>query len=142
MGYCPKGFYKSSLFHAFSLFSNNSSGESIDALTLCNTYDTERFKNIPFLDVSVAYKTNEGELVINVVNRNEKEDINTSVISQTKNFGPNAEAFVLNGKSTNAYNTYEEQNVSTSTSNIKTNGNELIFTFPAHSLTMIKVKVL
>jgi len=135
-----KGFYKSALYHAFSLFSNNCFGESLDVYTSCATYDINRFKNVPYLDVTAAYQKEKGQLVINVVNRHETDAIKASILSQSKEFGSEASVYELNGASIGSVNTFDEQNIKISKTGIKVKGNEIKHVFPAHSFTMLIIK--
>ena len=54
----PKqGTFKSPLFYTFKLFSNNCLGNSVDTYVSCDTFNTEKHKGIPYLDVSTVYST-------------------------------------------------------------------------------------
>lgn len=50
-----KGSFKSPLFYTFKLFSNNCRGYSIDTHVECDTFNTKKYKGIPFLDVTSVY---------------------------------------------------------------------------------------
>lgn len=64
-----KGNFKSPLFYTFKLFSNNCLGNSVDTYVECDTFNTEKFKGIPFLDVTTVYNKETKTVYINVVNR-------------------------------------------------------------------------
>ncbi|MEO8766696.1 MAG: alpha-L-arabinofuranosidase C-terminal domain-containing protein, partial [Ginsengibacter sp.] len=89
------GMFKQTIFFPLQLFSNNVYGTSLEIFVDSKTYNTSKFllgpgetstlqKNIPYLDVSATYQN--GELVVNVVNRNKDEAITRDIISQNGAF--------------------------------------------------------
>jgi alpha-N-arabinofuranosidase len=64
-----KGTYKTPLFNIYKLFSNNCRGNSIDTYVESETFDTEKYKGIPYLDVTAVYSKENNTVYINVVNR-------------------------------------------------------------------------
>jgi alpha-N-arabinofuranosidase len=141
------GFYRSALTHAFSLFSNNCFGTSLDVHLSCPTYDmssfqdVDGFKNIPYLDVTAAYQKESGEIVIYVVNRHETDNISTSIILQSGKIVNKPMVIELNGPTIHSINTYESQLIKPVKKEIEVKNNTITYSFPAHSLSMIKFKV-
>jgi alpha-N-arabinofuranosidase len=136
-----KGFYQSAISQAFSLYSNNSFGESLDVYTSCPTYDATNYKNVPYLDVTSAFHKETGEVVVNVVSRSEAEDIATTILLQKGKIGKGTVAVELNGSSISAINTFDNLEIKPVEKEVKADGNKVSYSFPAHSLTMIKFKV-
>ena len=50
-----KGTFKSPVFYTFKLFSKNCRGTSADTYVACDTFNTEQYKGIPYLDVTTVY---------------------------------------------------------------------------------------
>jgi alpha-N-arabinofuranosidase len=50
-----KGSFKSPLFYTFKLFSNNCLGNSVDTYVQCDTFNTDGYKGIPYLDVTSVF---------------------------------------------------------------------------------------
>ena len=93
----PKnGTFKSPLFYAFKLFSNNCLGNSVDTYVSCDTFSTALYKGIPYLDVTTVYAKESNTVFINVVNRNEDKTITTTIESNDANFSGTATATVIN----------------------------------------------
>ena len=76
-----KGTFKTPLFYIFKLFSNNCLGNSIDTYVECDTFNTEKYKGIPFLDVTSVYSKETNTVYINVVNRHKDKAITADIIS-------------------------------------------------------------
>ena len=81
------------------LFSNNCRGNSIDTYVECDTFNTEKYKGIPFLDVTSVYSKETKTVYINVVNRHKYKAIATDILSDTDEFDGKAEATVINCES-------------------------------------------
>src|SRR5690606_16931661 len=91
-----KGSFKTPLFHAFKLFSNNCLGNSVDTWVECDTFNTEKYNGIPFLDVTTVYSKETNTIFINVVNRHKDKSIQTEIINSSGMFAGNAEANIVN----------------------------------------------
>ena len=101
---------------------------------------TTQQNGVPYLDVSATFR--EGEIVLNVVNRNKDEAITTDIISQNGSFTGNFTVAEVNGPDIKSRNDFNKEIVSTvEKPSLKTNGNKITYTFPPHSFTMIKGKV-
>ena len=138
VGNHPEGDFRNSIFHTFYLYSHNALGTALDVYTDCETYDNEIFTDIPYLDVTAVLNEEEKNLVLNVVNRHETDDVNTSVDLQTGSFTGKATVHLLNA-AVDARNTREEQPIDIVTSEISFRGNSISYSFPAHSFTQIVI---
>ncbi|MEJ2054028.1 MAG: alpha-L-arabinofuranosidase C-terminal domain-containing protein [Calditrichaceae bacterium] len=136
------GSFKSPLFYTFKLFSNNCRGKSIDTYVECDTFNTDKFKGIPFLDVTSVFSEETNTVYINVVNRHQTSAVKTEVLSTSGKFSGKAEYSLMNANSIDepfSFSKQEDYKPVTNEINIK--GNKLIYSFPAHSYTQIKVKI-
>ena len=137
-----KGTYKSPLFHTFKLFSNNCRGNSIDTYVECDTFNTEKFNGIPYLDVTSTYSKENNTVYINVVNRHKDKTITGEIINSSGTFSGKGEAQLLNVASLDEPFTFDKQEQYKPVSKeIAVQGNKLSYSFPAHSFTQIKVGV-
>src|ERR1700761_6830473 len=75
------GTYKAPLFYAYKLFSNNCRGNAVDAYVDCDTFNTAKYKGIPYLDVSAVYSLETHTAYINVVNRHKDRAISAEITS-------------------------------------------------------------
>jgi alpha-L-arabinofuranosidase len=144
--------FKQTIYYPLSMFANNVYGTSLDVALDCETYDTDEFHigmdealtkqtNVPYLDVSATY--NNGEVIFCVVNRHKDKAITTDIISQEGLFDGNFEVFEVNGPDTKAVNDFGKTNVETKQKPaIRVNkAGKMTYSFPAHSFTMIKGKI-
>ena len=137
-----KGTFKSPVFYAFKLFSNNCLGTSVDTYVACDTFNTEKYKGIPYLDVTTVYSKESNIVFINVINRSEDKTITTDIVSTSGNFSGKAEASVINSDDLKTPFAIDKQSQYVPvTSDVKLSGNKLSYTFPPHSFTQIKVSV-
>jgi len=146
-----KGMFKQTIYYPLEMFAKNMRGQSLDLFVDCDTYNTEEFyiglgesktqqTNVPYLDVSATY--NDGEVVICVINRNKEMSIKTDIISQTGEFSGSVKVFEINGPDIKAMNDFETENVKTVVKpDLKAKANSITYSFPAHSLTMLKATI-
>lgn len=133
--------WKQTTYHPLFLFANNCKGLALDVYSNSPTFRTDKYDKVPFLDVSSTYDQDNGEVVINVVNRNINERITTEIITQNGIFAKNAKVNIVSGKDISIKNTVNEQNVKIETLEIKTSGEKFVYSFPARSFTQIVVKI-
>lgn len=143
--------FKQSIYYPLELFAQNMHGTSLDVFVECDTYDTEEFylglgettaqlSKVPYLDVSATY--NNGEVVITVVNRHKDDKITTDIISQSGIFSGSLEVYEVNGPHIKSENDFGKTEVkSVKKDNVKAKGSTFTYSFPAHSITMIKGKI-
>src|SRR5436190_2404263 len=137
-----KGSFKSPLFYTFKLFSNNCLGNSVDTYVACDTFNTEKYKGIPYLDVTTVYSKETKTVFINVVNRHQDKGITADIASTSGEFTGKAEASLINSDDLKAVFTFDKQSQYLPVlKHVKFTGNKLSFTFPPHSFTQIKVGV-
>jgi alpha-N-arabinofuranosidase len=137
-----KGTFKTPLFYMFKLFSNNCLGNSIDTYVECDTFNTEQFKGIPYLDVTAVYSQEKNTAYINVVNRHKDEAITADILSSSGEFESKAEAVVINSASLTDPFTYDMQDRYIPVAEeINKSKNKISYSFPAHSFTQIKIGV-
>ncbi len=138
-----KGTFKTPLFYIFKLFSNNCRGKSVDTYIECDTFNTEKYKGISFLDVTTVYSEETNTVYINVVNRHKDNSITADIINTAYSFAGKAEAKIINSNSLDETFTFEKkEEYIPATKEIKISGNKISFTFPAHSFTQIKAEII
>ncbi|MBA7539388.1 Intracellular exo-alpha-(1-_5)-L-arabinofuranosidase [subsurface metagenome] len=135
-----KGTFKTPLFNTFKLFSNNCLGYSVDTYVECDTFNTQKYKGIPFLDVTTVYSEETNTVFINVVNRHKDNTITADIFIDSGEFTGKAEAKVITGDSLEDPFTFDQQGQYIPVKKeIEIEKNEFSYSFPAHSFTQIKV---
>lgn len=137
-----KGTFKAPLFYTFKLFSNNCRGNSVDTYVSCDTFNTEKFKGIPYLDVSSVYNKEENAVFINVVNREETKSLTATILNISTGFSGKASATVINSDDLKAPFAFDNKaQYVPVTKDIVLSDGKIIYEFPPHSFTQIKVSV-
>jgi len=137
-----KGTYKSPLFYTFKLFSTNCRGASIDTYVQCDTFNTEKYKGIPFLDVTSVYSKETNTVFINIVNRNKDKTINAEILNTSATFDGKAEASLINSDSlTDPFSMDKQNQYLPTVKSVQIENNRLIYAVPPHSFTQIKVGI-
>jgi len=139
VGTAPDGDFKNALFLAFSLYSNNSLGTSLDVYSDCERYSNNIFNDIPYLDVTAVLNDAAKTLVVNVVNRHETNALASDVVLQSGEFTGHATIKEVNGSVVTATNTKTQQGVTIASKEIQFQGNKMSYSFPAHSLTQMLI---
>ncbi|MFM7195043.1 MAG: alpha-N-arabinofuranosidase, partial [Bacteroidota bacterium] len=128
-------------FYPLALFATHCNGQSLDVMVQSPVFDAGEQKSVPYLDVSAAWKKESNELVLNVVNRHETSPITTDLISQWGKFSGKATVYEVNSGSLMDENSAAVTKVKTTEKQVNASGDRMNYTFPAHSFTMIRVKV-
>ena len=79
--------------------------------------------------------------MINVVNRHKDQAIETEFEAQDKQFGGAIEVSEVNGPDIKAENDFGSTKVKTEVRSISAQGRNLRYSFPPHSFTMLKTKI-
>ena len=124
------------------MFSNNCRGETADTYVQCDTFNTEKYKGIPFLDVTAVYSKEANAVFINVVNRHQDKPIATDITNIAGEISGKAEVTIINSDALKDPFVIEKQSqYQPVTKQVETKSGKLSYTFPAHSFTQIKINV-
>lgn len=108
------------------LFATHCHGTSLDTFVDCDTYALGG-ERIPYLDVSAAYDSEAGEVVVNVTNRHREQAITTDILCQTGRFGGKATVYEVNGPDIKAENSMTRQAVKTVTKEAQARGDRFTY---------------
>ena len=127
------------IYYPLQLFARNVKGQALELFVDSPGYESKRFGMVPYLDTSAAYEN--GTLVLNVVNRHLDQAIEVEIEAQDKRFAGTVEVAEVNGPEIKAQNDFGSTKVRTVTRTMTADGERLVYRFPAHSYTMLKVKM-
>lgn len=117
------------------------------ALETWATSPTYRVQNRPplgYLDVSATYRRATNEVFVNVLNRSQDHDIAARIENQEGRLSPDASVWELNHADLKATHTFEHDHVvrpATRRVALAIADNAFTYTFPAHSLTILTLKL-
>ena len=101
---------------------------------------TSTLKDVPYLDVTAALDGD--ELKVCVINRHRDKAISTEILCQQAAFTGPVEVYEINGPDIKSVNDFDKTTVETvRKADIKKGGASIKYSFPAHSITMLKGKV-
>ncbi len=133
-----KGLFLQTIYYPLQLFAANCHGTALQLAVEGPTYKTKRYDAVPYLDVSAAYNS-DGTIVLNVTNRHRDQALDAVFESEDKRFDGDFQVYEVNGPDIKAENNFDTSTVKTTQQKpITGNGASLKCTFPAHSFTMLK----
>ena len=133
------GMYLQTIYHPLQLFAANTKGKALELFVDSPKYSSRRFADVPYLDCSAGY--NNGSLVINVVNRHRDQAIEAEFETQDKQFSGAIEVTEVNGPDIKSENDFGKTTVTPVSRRATPQGSRLRYSFPAHSYTMLKARL-
>src|SRR5204862_7948160 len=79
-----KGTILQTIYYPLQLFANNNKGQSLELHVQSPKYESKRFGDVPYLDISASY--DQGALVVNAVNRHRDQPLNVELQLQDRSF--------------------------------------------------------
>ena len=107
------------------------------------TYTLNRHE-LPYLDVSTTYNLKDRSVYVNVLNRSKSQDIETRIENQEGTLTPGVAVWQMNYPDLKATHTFgDDKKVlpKTSTLTATLSKNSFVYTFPAHSLTILRLRL-
>ncbi len=133
------GLYLQTIYYPLQLFANNTTGRALELSVDSPKYSSRRFDDIPYLDISAAYDN--GSLAINIVNRHRDQAIPTEFLIEDKQFSGAVEAIEVNAADIKAENNFDASPVKPAPQSAAAQGNTLHYSFPPHSYTMLRARL-
>lgn len=136
-----KGLYLHTIYYALQLFAQHMHGTALDTLVKCGTFKAAGFNAVPYLDVSAAYRADKKQVVLAVVNRHKDKAIETRVIHQSGELGNKAAVYEVYHDNLQAANSFEGHPVKPVEKTAPCKNEEMLYSFPPHSLTILCMDV-
>ena len=134
-----KGMFLQTIYYPLQLFANNTKGKALELFLDSPKYKSKRFGDVPYLDTSAAYDN--GTLVLNVVNRHRDQAIETEFEAEDKQFSGPVAVSEVNGPDIKSENDFDKTTVKTAQRSARADGRKFRYSFPPHSYTMLKAKL-
>jgi alpha-N-arabinofuranosidase len=139
-----KGLFLQTIYFPLAEYAKQKNNMALDALVQSPTYSIDDREPIPYLDVSVTHNTEKGQLCLNVLNKSESRDIVTRIEESDGKFGTDAELWFLNHtdfKTVHDFGDDKKVRPVVSKLQVSLDGRGFTYTFPAHSLSILKIPV-
>jgi alpha-L-arabinofuranosidase len=134
-----QGIFLQTIYYPLLLFAGNSKGKALELFVDTPTYPNPRFGQVSYLDTSGAWDN--GTLVLNVVNRHPSESIPADLVLEDKQFSGTVEISEVNGPDIKSQNDFNATTVKTVKRSAKAEGRQFTYSFPPHSFTMLRTKL-
>lgn len=134
-----KRVFLQTIYYPLALFANNTRGKALELFVKSPVYSSRAAGEVPVLDTSAALDN--GTLVINVVNRHRDQAIETEIELEDRQFAGAVEVWDVNATDIKAENNFESTAVKAVRRDTNAEKNRLRYSFPAHSYTMLKAKL-
>jgi alpha-L-arabinofuranosidase len=138
------GLYLQPTYFPIVEFGKQRGNTALDTWVSAPTYQVGNRPPLGYLDVSSSYNSKTRELSVNVLNRSKDRDLATRITNQEGKLVPDAMVWELNHPDLKATHTFGDDNkVRPTTRQIRLSLGEDGFTyvFPAHSLTILRLKL-
>jgi alpha-N-arabinofuranosidase len=139
-----QGMFLQPIFFPIAEYAKQKGLDSLDLHVTSPTYRVGDREPIPYLDSSATYDAKTGTVYVNVLNRSEKRDIAARVEAPEKSLGAQVGVWEMNHPDFKAMHNFgDDQKVRPKTRVLtaKLDRNGFEYTFPAHSLTILKLQV-
>lgn len=137
-----QGLFLQPIYFPIAEYAKQRGNTSVDLLVSSPTYRTGNRPPIRYLDSSATLDKNNGVLYINVLNKSEKQDIATRIENITGKLTGDIQVWEMNYSDLKATHTFgDDHKVRPATRTIPGSGNTLTYTFPKHSLTILRIRV-
>lgn len=133
------GMFLQTIYYPLQLFATYCKGKSLELLADGPRYMTKRFGDVPYLDTSAALDS--GTLILNVTNRHPSQAVSADIDLVDKQFSGAVTVMEVNGPDIKAENDFNITRVKATQKSTAARGKTFQYSFPAHSYTMLQVKL-
>ena len=139
-----KGLFLQPIYFPIAEYAKQRGNLSLDVMVNSPTYKVGNREPIGYLDVSSSYDKKTGTVYLNVLNRSKSSDISTEIENQSGKLADSAQVWQMNNadlKATHTFGADTKVRPVVKDVTLRTTGAKFAYTFPAHSLTIVKLKV-
>jgi alpha-N-arabinofuranosidase len=138
-----QGLYLQTIYFPLLEYGKQRGNQSLDLQVTSPTYRAANRPPLGYLDVSSTYNPNDKTVYLNVLNRSENQDVAARIESAANQVATSASVWEMNNPDLNTMNDFGSEKIkpATRTANLQVASNAFSYTFPKHSLTILKVKV-
>jgi alpha-N-arabinofuranosidase len=137
----PQGLYFQTIYFPIAEYAKQRGFQSLDVRVDSPQYKPDKGRELGYLDVSATYDPKAKQMFVNVLNRSEKTDITARIENAAGAPTGAVSVWELNHPDLKATHTFGKDAVvrpATRSASVKTSGNGFEYTFPKHSLTILK----
>jgi alpha-N-arabinofuranosidase len=139
-----KGLFLQPIYFPLAEYAKQGSNTALDVWSQGPEYKIGNRAPLRYLDVSSTHDKKNGVVYLNVLNRSKDKNITAAIENQTGKAGANASVWEMNHpdmKATHTFGDDKKVRPVTKEVSLKQSGSGFEYTFPAHSLTIMKLQV-
>lgn len=138
----PEDMFLQTIFYPLELYTCENGTVALEAYCDCETFKTNRYGDVPYLDVSASFAPDTQRVSINVINRHLTDSIPVTIENQHGGMADTGILFEINGEDIKTVNDFTaKENVVTQKREIAVPSNPFVLELPPHSISMIQVVV-
>jgi len=138
----PADIFLQTIYYPYELYSTQNGTIALDAHCESNKFETKRYGNVPYLDVSATYEPTLGRISINAINRHETDIIPVTIENGYGDLLGSGKMFIINGDHIKTINDFADKDrVKTVSQDISVPDNAFTIELPPHSVSMVQVIV-
>ena len=138
----PEDMFLQTIFYPLELYTCENGTVALDAYCDCETFETNRYGKVPYLDVSASFDPDKNRISINIINRHLTDTIRVIIENQNGGLADKGTLFEINGEDIKTVNGFKEkENVVTKKQEIPVLSNPFVLELPPHSISMVQVFV-
>jgi alpha-N-arabinofuranosidase len=138
------GLFLQPIYFPIAEFAKQRGNTALDLWVSSSTYKAGQRGPLPYLDTSATYDPKTRTVFLNVLNRSEKMDIATQIDNIEGKMSGSMEVWEMSHSDLKAVHTFgDDRKVRPVTRNVTAavSGKGFTYTFPKHSLTILRIKV-
>jgi alpha-N-arabinofuranosidase len=139
-----QGLFLQPIYFPLVEFSKQRGNQSLDVYVSAPTYKVVNRPSLRYLDVSTTYNATEKTIYVNVLNRSKDKDIATRIDNQEGTLQSEIGVWEMNHpdlKATHTFGDDKKVRPATRTFSASVVNNGFSYTFPAHSLTILRLRL-
>ena len=139
-----QGLFLQTIYFPLVEFTKQKNNQSLDVFVSAPTYKVGNRPALKYLDVSTTYNAAEKTIYVNVLNRSKDKDITTRIDNQEGAIQNEVGVWELNHpdlKATHTFGDDKKVRPTTRTFSASVTNNGFSYTFPAHSLTILRLRL-
>ena len=137
-----KGMFRQTIYFPMQLYRHECGTQFLASAVESPTFSSKTYKDVPYLDVSATLDENKKTLCLAVVNRHQSEPVAANVVIREGKVQGNIRIYEINGASPETENSFSEpENVKISQKDFGQASEKFDYTFPAHSVTLLKMSM-
>jgi alpha-N-arabinofuranosidase len=134
----PDGLFLQTIFHPFEVYSHMCGDIALDAFWEGETFSGGDYSGLRTLDVAATLDEKKKALAVYVVNRSEKDALETTITLDSGQFTGPVQAHMINGSDIKSENSFDYPDaVAVSRTDLKVERKGFVYTFEPHSVTVL-----